>query len=159
MELKIDYLPVGDLKPYDKNARKHADYDVSQIMTSIKKYGFNDPIGVWGKDNTIIEGHGGLIAAKRLKMREVPVVHLDHLTDEERRAYGLIHNKSAELSEWDMDRLMEDIPELDFSDFDIDWGLPEVENPAEEVVEDEPPELPEEAKAILGDIYELGGGA
>ena len=159
MELKIDYLPVGDLKPYDKNARKHADYDVSQIMTSIKKYGFNDPIGVWGKDNTIIEGHGRLIAAKRLKMREVPVVHLDHLTDEERRAYGLIHNKSAELSEWDMDRLMEDIPELDFSDFDIDWGLPEIKNPAEEVVEDEPPELPEEAKAILGDIYELGGGA
>jgi DNA modification methylase len=122
--IKIEYLPISDLTPYERNQRKHADYDVSQIMVSIQKYGFNDPIGVWSDKNIIVEGHGRLAAAKKLHMKEVPVIRLDHLTDEQRKAYGIIHNKSAELSEWDFDLLAEDIPTLDFSDFDIDWGLP-----------------------------------
>lgn len=123
--IKIEYLPISDLTPYERNQRKHADYDVSQIMVSIQKYGFNDPIGIWSDKNIIVEGHGRLAAAKKLHMKEVPVIRLDHLTDEQRKAYGIIHNKSAELSEWDFDLLAEDIPTLDWDGFEIDWGLPE----------------------------------
>lgn len=121
--IKIEYLPIKELKPYERNQRKHADYDVSQIMVSIQKYGFNYPIGIWSDKNIIVEGHGRLAAAKKLHMKEVPVIRLDHLTDEQRKEYAIIHNKTAELSEWDFDLLAEDIPTLDFSDFDIDWGL------------------------------------
>lgn len=133
--IKIEYLPIKDLKPYERNQRKHADYDISQIMVSIQKYGFLDPVGIWSDKNIIVEGHGRVLAAKKLKMKEVPVIRLDHLTDEQRKEYAIIHNKTAELSEWDFDLLAEDIPTLDFSDFDIDWGLSddiEDEKPAKE---------------------------
>ena len=156
--LKIEYLPIKQLKPYEKNARKHADYDVSQIMVSIEKYGFSDPIGVWGENNIIVEGHGRLMAAKKLKLKEVPVIHLDHLTDEQRKEYALIHNKSAELSEWDLETLLAEINELDLSDFDIDWGIDGLEMPEEEatIVEDEAPEPEKEAKTKPGMIIKLG---
>lgn len=121
--LKIEYVDVAKLKPYDKNTRKHEDYDVSQIAKSIEQYGFNDPIGIWGKDNIIVEGHGRLLAAKKLGMDKVPCIRLDDLTDEQRREYAIMHNKSAELSTWDFDLLAEEIDGLDFSGFDIDWGI------------------------------------
>ena len=122
-ELKIEYLPVGSLKPYEKNARKHQDADVQTIVASIKEFGFDDPIGVWGEDNLIVEGHGRLMAAKKLGMETVPVIHLDHLTDEQRRAYALAHNKTAEMSEWDFDNLNLELESLDglfdFEPFDL----------------------------------------
>lgn len=117
--LKIEYLPVEDLVPYQNNARKHTNTDVSAIAKSIEMFGFDDPIGIW-KGNVIIEGHGRLMAAKQLGMETVPVIRLDHLTDEERRSYALVHNKSAELSEWDFDRLdmeLKDIVDIDMSGF------------------------------------------
>ena len=153
----MEYIPVGQLKPYEKNTRKHEDYDVSQIAHSIEQYGFNDPIGIWGKDNIIVEGHGRLLAAKKLGMKEVPCIRLDDLTDKQRREYAILHNKTAELSSWDFDLLAEDIGELDFSGFDIDWGLPaDVEE--KEIIEDEAPEVDEENEPItkLGDIWQLG---
>ena len=155
--LNVEYIPVGQLKPYEKNARKHAEYDVGQIAESIERYGFNDPIGIWGKDNIIVEGHGRLLAAKKLGMKEVPCIRLDDLTDKQRREYAILHNKTAELSSWDFDLLAEDIGELDFSGFDIDWGLPENEE-EKEIIEDEPPEVDEESEPIckLGDIWQLG---
>lgn len=122
--LKIEYVDVAKLKLYDKNTRKHEDYDVSQIAKSIEQYGFNDPIGIWGKDNIIVEGHGRLLAAKKLGMTEVPCIRLDDLTDEQRREYAIMHNKTAELSTWDFDLLAAEIDGLEFSGFDIDWGLP-----------------------------------
>ena len=155
--LKIEYVDVAKLKPYDKNTRKHEDYDVSQIAKSIEQYGFNDPIGIWGKDNIIVEGHGRLLAAKKLGMDKVPCIRLDDLTDEQRREYAIMHNKTAELSAWDFDLLAEDIGELDFSEFDVDWGFPaDVEET--EIIEDEPPEVDEEHEPIckLGDIWQLG---
>lgn len=100
-ELQIEYLPVGSLKPYDKNARIHDDEDVEALMQSIRDYGFSDPVGVWGPENLIVEGHGRLEAAKRLKMERVPVIHLDHMSEEQQRAYRLVHNRTAELSFWD----------------------------------------------------------
>ena len=97
--LHIEQLPVDALHPYERNARKHAEKDVTAIIASIEEFGFNDPIGIWGADNLIVEGHGRLSAAKQLGMKTVPCIRLDHLTDEQRRAYALAHNKTAELSE------------------------------------------------------------
>lgn len=132
--LNVEYIPVGKLKPYDKNTRKHEDYDVSQIAKSIEQYGFNDPVGIWGKDNIIVEGHGRLLAAKKLGMTEVPCIRLDDLTDEQRREYAIMHNKTAELSTWDFDLLAEEIPELDFSGFDIEWGIVSPDDYGEEFI-------------------------
>lgn len=156
MELKIEYLSVKDLRPYEKNARKHADADVSTIVKSIEEFGFDDPIGVWGNDNTIVEGHGRLIAAKKLGMKKVPVIHLDHLTDEQRRAYALAHNKTAEMSDWDFEMLeseLGDITDIDMTDFGFSLDEEEEEK---EIVEDTPPEPPVEPKSEYGQIYQLG---
>lgn len=101
-ELKIEYLPLREIMPYEDNARKHDVGDIEAIKNSIREFGFDDPIGIWGDNNTIVEGHGRLIAARQLGMDTVPCIRLDHLTDEQRRAYALAHNKTAELSEWDI---------------------------------------------------------
>ena len=122
-ELKIEYLPIGKLKPYEKNTRKHKKLDVDNIARSIEKYGMNDAIGIWGKDNVIVEGHGRFEACKKLGIDMVPVVRLDHLTDEQRREYAIAHNATAELSEWDLDILGEELAELDLGEFDFDFGL------------------------------------
>lgn len=104
-ELEIVYLGVDELTPYEKNARKHGTFDVAVIKKSIEEFGFNDPIGIWGDKNIIVEGHGRLIAAKELGMDKVPCIRLDNLTEEQRKAYTLTHNRSAELSLWDIDTL------------------------------------------------------
>lgn len=122
-ELKIEYLPIGKLKPYEKNARKHKNLDVDNIARSIEKYGMNDAIGIWGKDNVIVEGHGRVEACKKLGIDMVPVVRLNHLTDEQRREYAIAHNATAELSEWDLDILGEELAEIDLAEFDFDLGL------------------------------------
>lgn len=120
IELKVEYLPISKLKKYEKNTRKHdIDYDVQKIKKSIEKYGMNDPIGIWSDDNIIVEGHGRLMACELLGIEKVPVIRLDHLTDEERREYGIVHNKTVEFSTWDFDKLNEELKELDLSDFDL----------------------------------------
>lgn len=122
-KLKIEYLPVEDLEEYKNNTRKHGSEDVDQIVKSIEKFGFDDPIGIWSDHNVIVEGHGRLMAAKKLGMNTVPCIRLDHLTDKERREYGIMHNKTAELSEWDREMLKKELADLDLSDFDLDWGF------------------------------------
>ena len=157
MKLEIEYLPIERLEPYENNARKHEEYDVEQIKKSIEKYGFNDPIGIWSDHNVIVEGHGRLMAAKKLGMTEVPVIRLDHMTDEERREYAIMHNKTAELSDWDFDLLGSELEALDLSDFDIDFGLPDLGLDNNEVVDDDyDPEPPEEPTAKHGEIWVLG---
>ena len=157
MELKIEYLPVGSLKPYEKNTRKHQKKDVDNIAKSIEKYGMNDAIGIWGEQNIVVEGHGRLLACKKLGIKEVPCVRLDHLTDEQRREYAIAHNATAELSEWDFDLLSEELDDLDLSDFDFDFGIEDDEEEIE-IVEDEAPEVDEENEPItkFGDIWQLG---
>ena len=155
-ELKIEYLTLDKLKPYDKNARKHQEADLSTIKASITEFGMSDPIGVWGKDNTIVEGHGRYLACKELGIDNVPVIHLDHLTDEQRRAYALAHNKTAEMSEWNFDLLGEELDgifDIDMSDFGFD--LSEDEEEETEIIEDE---VPEEVEPVAkqGDIWQLG---
>ena len=119
--LKVEYVPIQSIKPYERNARKHQDYDVDAIAASIQEFGFDDPIGIW-KDE-IVEGHGRLMAAKKLGMTEVPIIRLDHLTDEQRKAYALAHNKTAELSSWDLELQgleLADITDIDMSLFGFD---------------------------------------
>lgn len=118
--MEVVYLPLSAVAPYEGNARKHQDEDVSAIVESIKEFGFNDPIGIWSDRNVIVEGHGRYLAAQELGMKEVPTIRLDHLTDEQRRAYALAHNRTAELSEWDETALeleLADIPEFDMALF------------------------------------------
>lgn len=158
MELKIEYLSADSLKPYDKNTRKHEEKDISNIAKSIEKYGMCDAIGIWGDENIIVEGHGRLLACKKLGIKEIPCVRLDHLTDEQRREYAIAHNATAELSVWDKDFLVEELGDLDLSDFDFNFGLDEEEEEeSEEVVEVDAPALSEEEPvAKFGQIYQLG---
>lgn len=130
-ELKIEYIALNDLKPYDKNARLHTEVDVATIKNSIKEFGMCDPIGIWSEKNIIVEGHGRLLALKELGHKKAPCIRLDHLTDEQRRAYALAHNKTAEMSNWDFDLLeseLADLPEFAMADFgfletpEIDWA-------------------------------------
>jgi hypothetical protein len=117
--LKIEYIPVSKLKPYEKNARKHEKASIEAIANSIQQFGFDDPVGIWG-ENFIVEGHGRVQAAKKLGMKEVPCIRLDHLNDEQRRAYAIAHNKTAEVSDWDYELLdleINDLPDFDFEDF------------------------------------------
>lgn len=156
MELKIEYVSLESLHPYEKNARAHGKEDLKAIIASIQEFGFNDPIGVW--HDVIVEGHGRLLAAKELGMEQVPIIRLDELTDEQRKAYALAHNKTAELSDWDFDMLaaeLQDLNDIDMSafGFDIDKFVEE----QSEIIEDEAPEPPKEPKSKLGDIFELGG--
>lgn len=118
-DLKIVYLPPGELTPYEKNARKHAPHDIDAIIASIEMAGFNDPIGIWGDKNIIVEGHGRQIAALQMGLSEVPCIRLDHMTDEQRRAYALAHNKTAELSEWDFGKLEEELAHLQIDGIDM----------------------------------------
>lgn len=153
-KLKIEYVSIGDLKPYERNAKLHPQEQVEQIKNSIKEFGFNDPVAVW-KDSEIIEGHGRLLAAQELGLTEIPIIRLDSLTDQQRKAYMLAHNKLTMNSDFDMKILAEEIENIldfDMSNFGFDVMFDE-----DEVVEDDyTPEVPEEPKAKLGDIYQLG---
>ena len=137
MELKIEYIAVDDLKPYEKNNKKHEDFDIGEIAKSISKYEMIDPVGIWGKDNTIVEGHGRVLACKQLGIDKVPCIRLDHLTDEQRREYAIVHNKSQELAEFNLFNLKSELSELDLSDFAFDFGLDPEEIEAEERQEEE----------------------
>lgn len=121
MELKIEYLDKKALKPYARNAKLHPAEQVEQIKKSISEFGFNDPIAVYGK-NEIVEGHGRLLAVMEMDdVQTVPVIRLDHLSDEERRAYSLVHNKLTMNSGFDYDLLQEELRNfsIDLSDFDL----------------------------------------
>ena len=121
--MKIEQIRIEDLRPYERNARRHEAADVAAIARSIEAFGFNDPVGVWGPQNIIVEGHGRVLAAKQLGMTEVPCIRLDSLTDEQRRAYALAHNRTAELSTWDVELLpleLEDLPMVDMAGFGFD---------------------------------------
>ena len=154
-KLKIEYVDINSIKPYKNNAKLHPKEQIEQIKKSIEQFGMDDPIGIW-KDE-IVEGHGRLIACKELGYTEVPIIRLDHLTDEERKAYTLAHNKLTMNSDFDIEILnneLDDILNIDMSDFGFDIDLEEEEE--KEIIEDEVPEVPEEPKAKLGDIYQLG---
>ena len=151
--MNIESRLLADIVPYAKNAKKHENRQINNVAESIKQYGFVQPI-VIDRDGVIVIGHCRALAAKKLGMEEVPCVCVDDLTPEQVNALRLVDNKSNE-SDWDFDLLADEIPGLDLSSFDFDWGLPEI---TEEVIEDEAPEVDEDAEPIakLGDIWQLG---
>lgn len=123
-KLKIEYLDINTIKPYKNNAKQHPREQIEQIKNSIKSFEMIDPIGIW-KDE-IVEGHGRLIACKELGYTEVPIIRLDHLSDEERKAYTLAHNKLTMNSDFDIDILneeLDDILNIDMSDFGFDIDI------------------------------------
>lgn len=132
-KLKIEYVDIDSIKPYKNNAKEHPQEQIEQIKNSIKQFNMIDPIGIW-KDE-IVEGHGRLIACKELGYTEVPIIRLDHLSDEERKAYTLAHNKLTMNSDFDIDILnneLDDILNIDMSDFGFDLGVEDEENNIEE---------------------------
>ncbi len=156
-DLKVEYVNIDTLKEYEKNAKLHPQEQIEQIKKSIQRFNMIDPIGVW-KDNSIIEGNGRYKACKQLGIKKVPIIRLDHLSDEERKAYTLTHNKLTMNSDFDIDILnaeLDDIVNINMEDFGFDLNL-DFDDEEKEIVEDEVPEVPEEPKAKLGDIYQLG---
>lgn len=161
---KIEQRLVADLIPYAANSRTHSDAQVAQIAASIKEFGWTNPILVSG-DNSIIAGHGRLLAARKLGMDEVPAIVLDHLSKAQQRALVIADNQLALNAGWDMDMLKAEIEDLKLDDFDIDLlgfdekfldGLLEPEPSAGLTDEDAVPETPETPKTVLGDVWVLG---
>lgn len=110
MDLKIEYVPIDSIKPYSKNAKLHPQEQIEQIKASIKEFGFKDAVAVW--KNEVMAGNGRLQAAKELGMKELPIVRLDDLTDEQRRAYALVHNKLTMNSPFDDGILSEELENI-----------------------------------------------
>ena len=133
--LKIEYLPAEELKTYRNNAKVHTQEQIEQIKKSIQEFGMNDPIAIW-KNNEIIEGHGRLRACIELGLNEIPVIRLDNLSDEQRKAYALVHNKLTMNTDFSIDLLnleLEEIESIDMSDFGfVLEDIESVINPTEE---------------------------
>lgn len=122
MKLKIEYIPTSEIRTYANNAKIHTAEQIEQIKESIKEFGFNDPIALW-ENNEIIEGHGRLISAIELGIDKVPVIRLNELTDEQRKAYMLVHNKLTMNTDFDFDILeqeLEDLSNIDMEKFGFD---------------------------------------
>ena len=162
--MQVVDIDIKELTPYEKNPRKNDDA-VQYVAESIKQFGFKVPI-VIDKNNVIVAGHTRYKAAKKLKLKTVPCLVADDLTDEQIKAFRLADNKVAEFSEWDFDLLELELKALE--DFDLDFNLAdfgfddifeeEEYISAEEIEEDniEDIEVPQEPKSKTGDIYQLG---
>ncbi len=112
-------LPVDILIPYARNSRTHSPEQVAQIAASIKEFGFTNPVLV-DESGGIIAGHGRVLAAQKLGMKEVPCIELSHLTTAQRRAYVIADNKLALNAGWDDEMLRIELQELDELGFDLE---------------------------------------
>ncbi|HDL9594859.1 TPA: ParB N-terminal domain-containing protein [Escherichia coli] len=138
MALKIEYLPVGKLLRYAKNSRTHSDEQVEQLVSSIREFGFTNPVLIDEK-NELIAGHGRLAAAEILEMDKVPAIRLSNLSEKQKKAYRIADNKLALNAGWDMQLLAEEVKELMDDDFDIDLlGFNDAE--LDEMLSDEQPQ-------------------
>ena len=153
--MEIIKLNINEVIPYSNNPRKN-DNAVDAVAESIKQCGYCSPI-VIDEDNVILAGHTRLKALKKLKWKEVECVRKTGLTEEQKKKYRILDNKTNELAEWDFDLLEEEIDGLDFDGFDFGFDMSAFEEP-QEIVEDEPPEVDEDSEPItqLGDIWQLG---
>ena len=161
MKLKVEYIPIEQLKPYEKNAKIHTQEQIEQIKKSIQEFGMNDPIGIWGKDNLIVEGHGRLQACKELDMKEVPIIRLDDLTDEQRRAYTLVHNQTTMNTGFNMNILADELDNIDIDMSELGF-LDSEEVDLDDFFTDAPQEEKEEKKQTVkcpycGKEFELDG--
>jgi len=155
---------VSDLIPYVNNSRTHSDEQATQIASSIKEFGFTNPVLI-DESGGLIAGHGRLMAAKKLDLKEVPCIVLSGLTEAQKKAYIIADNQLPLNAGWDLDKLKLEIDTLSEMDFDIDLlgfdndfldGLLDVQTDGL-TDEDEAPEPPEKPLSVLGDIWQLGG--
>ena len=168
--LQIQHRPLDTLIPYARNARTHSEAQVAQIASSIREFGFNNPILVDG-ENGIIAGHGRLLAARQLGMANVPTIELGHLSETQKRAFILAENRLAELAGWDEAMLLIELESLDAAGFDVDLtgfeaddiaalmvaGEETTDDPAAETVTDDAiPSLPTHPVSRPGDLWSLG---
>jgi len=166
MARRIEIWPIEKLVPYARNPRTHSDAQVKQIAASIAEFGFVNPVLV-DSGAGILAGHGRLLGAQALTLKEVPVIVLDHLTPAQRRAYLIADNKLAELAGWDEGLLRMELKELELEDFDLavigfsDEELRELLADQDEPTpgltdEDAVPEPPERPVTAAGDLWVLG---
>nr|DAW08087.1 MAG TPA: adenine specific DNA methyltransferase [Caudoviricetes sp.] len=154
--MQIEKVKIADLLEYKNNAKEHPQWQIDQIVESIEKFGFNDPIAI-DENNTIIEGHGRLYALQEMGAEEVECIRLSHLGENEKKAYILAHNKLTMNTEFDADLLAQELGEIEGIDMSS-FGF--LMDPLIEVVEDDfddeaAIEQPEPI-AKLGDVYQLG---
>jgi DNA modification methylase len=165
-KLALQLWPIEKLLPYARNARTHSEEQVAQVAASIVEFGWTNPILVAG-DGVIIAGHARLAAARKLRMTEVPVIVLDHLTETQQRALVLADNRLAMNSGWDEEMLRVELASLKESEFDLDLvGFTEEEledylrDPEDTTTgltdEDEVPEEQETVVTVPGDVWVLG---
>ena len=163
MENTFIHVNIDKLIPYANNARTHSEEQIQLIRSSLREFGFINPV-IIDNDYGIIAGHGRVIAARREGITEIPCVKVDHLTEAQKKAYILADNRLAELSEWDEEMLKVEIEQLNDLDFDVDLlGFDLTEYFTEDINEEDLSEeddynepLPEEPTSKLGDIYQLG---
>jgi ParB-like nuclease domain len=160
----LSLRPIESLTVYDRNARKHSAKQIEKLAASIREFGFNAPVLVDGK-GVILAGHGRLEAARKLGLKQVPVVPLTHLNDAQRRAYILADNRIADEATWDEDLLAAELAALSADGFDLEltgFDIPEIDDildhsaaPSDPAAEDapEPPVIP---VSRLGDVWVLG---
>lgn len=120
--LEVEYVNIDDLSEYPDNAKVHTDNQIDEIAKSIEEFGFNDPIAI-DERSLIIEGHGRYMAAKKIGLESVPVIRLCGLSEDQRRAYSIVHNKLTMDTGFDLDALqteLEKISEIDMSEFGFD---------------------------------------
>jgi len=163
--ITIEYKSLESLIPYARNSRTHSDEQVAQIAASIREFGWTNPVLIDG-NNGLIAGHGRVMAARKLGIQEIPTIQLAHLTEAQKRALVLADNQLALNSGWDLEMLkleLEDLKAEDFNldlmGFDVDFidGLLNEIEPTEGLMdEDAVPEIPEEPKTKLGDVWILG---
>ncbi len=162
--MQITEVDISTLIPYARNSRTHSDAQIAQIAASIKEFGWTNPVLVDG-DKGIIAGHGRVMAARKLGYDKVPIIELKHMTESQKKAYIIADNQLAMNSGWDTNLLSLELEELQDAEFDLtllgfdDKELDKLLQP--EIVEgntdeDAVPEVPEEPKTKLGDIYILG---
>ena len=162
-ELKVIELPVSELVEYSRNSKLHPDEQIDQIANSIQEFNFNDPIACWHNENgepEIIEGHGRLLALKKLGIDTAPVIFLDHLDDEQRRAYALAHNKLTMNSDFDFEILTDELAALnsfDMTEFGFErFDMPDIDDLFVDADEQEQVEKPKTIKCpYCGEIIEL----
>ena len=161
--MQIKEIEVSKLIPYANNSRTHDDAQVAQLAASIKEFGFRNPILVDGVG--IIAGHGRLMAARKLGLNKVPTIDCSDMTETQKKAYIIADNKLALNSGWDTNLLSLELQELDTNGFNLEllgFDSKELDELlAPEVVEgltdeDAVPDVPDEPKTKLGDIYILG---
>jgi DNA modification methylase len=170
--ISIEHVPLSALKPYSRNARIHSDRQLAQIAASIRAFGFNNPV-LADAGGVIIAGHGRVEAAKTLGLETVPVIRLEHLSEDQRRAYILADNKLAERAGWDPEILAIELQHLTSVDLDFDISITGFEMaeidlligeqsattaPGKTDPDDEVPSVDDAGPAVTrpGDIWQIG---